>query len=77
MNKEKSRKNAVESESRQLSEEVTEPSEVLSFDAYFKKLLATKPSVQPHHKFPMKKYAEAKGFEVATEKQFDEIFGSY
>jgi hypothetical protein len=77
MSKEKTKKNDVQSEGREFSIEVVEPESVLSFDVYFRKLISTKPEVQPHHKLPMKQYAKAKGLETATEKQFDEIFGSY
>lgn len=53
-----------------------DPSRVVSFDAYFRRLVATS-KAQEHHKAPMRRFAEQRGATDATEQQFDEIFRSY
>lgn len=78
--REKSKKNDLQSEDKEFPERgsvsIQEP-RVISFDVYFRKMIATKPQVQDHHKAPMRRFAEAKGLLEATEEQFDEIFRSY
>lgn len=49
----------------------------MSFDVYFLMVQAKNPKVQAHHKAPMRSFAEGRGLVIATEEQFDEIFGSY
>jgi len=48
----------------------------VSFDVYFQ-MLIKKGRAQPHHKAPMKKYAESKGYIEASEEKFEEIFRMY
>lgn len=50
---------------------------LLDFDLYFQKLMVKNTRVQAHHKAPMRKFSESKGFKEATEDQFDEIFKEY
>lgn len=65
-----------------LNTELPKPSRKLikremSFDVYFQGLLKKNSKIQPHHKAAMKKYAETKGFKVATEEEFDRIMRLY
>jgi hypothetical protein len=51
---------------------------VLSFDAYFSGLMTEKRGfILPHHKAPMRSYAESKGLVTGTREQFDELFKVY
>lgn len=76
MNKDRKYKiNTLQSDSRELSEEVVETQLTISFDTYFQKLLNTRQGVHKHHKLAMQQYA--KGLDEATEEQFNEIFRSY
>lgn len=50
---------------------------VFSFDAYFQGLMRENSKIYPHHKAPMKKYAESKGLTEATKEDFDRIFRLY
>lgn len=85
MTRAKNRKKELESEEK--VEEVQEskapkksdaPSQVTSFDAYFRKLMNKSSKIQMHHKAPMRKYAESKGLgQSASEKDFDEAFKTY
>lgn len=69
----KNRKNELESEHR-----VNNKAEVvMEFDLYFQKLIAKGDRIYPHHKAPMRCFAESKGLKRATEAQFDEIFKNY
>ena len=53
-------------------------SEVVSFDAYFSKLVRSNPKIMIHHKAPMRHYAESKGLkDAATEAEFDEAVKQY
>lgn len=80
MSREKSKINDLQSKDREFPEKasvsIQEPI-VISFDEYFRKALALNPEVHNHHKAPMRSFAEQRGLEVGTEKQFDEIFKSY
>lgn len=68
----KSKKKSIESEDKR------ELKIVLSFDLYFVGLMAEKRGlILPHHKAPMKKYAEAKGIIQGTKEEFDELFKVY
>ena len=51
---------------------------LISFDAYFMKLMRMNPKILPHHKAPMRKYAESKGLKgAAKEEDYEKIFKSY
>lgn len=51
---------------------------ILSFDAYFSGLMVEKRGfIFPHHKAPMRKYAESKGIIDGTKAEFDELFKVY
>ena len=50
---------------------------VISFDAYFQLMMKKSSSIAPHHKAPMRKYAESKGLKEATEKEFNRVFRIY
>lgn len=50
----------------------------MSFDVYFQGLMQSKRgSILPHHKAPMRKYAENAGLTQATKEEFDEVFRLY
>lgn len=49
----------------------------MSFDVYFSLLMKKRPGIFPHHKAPMRKYAEKQGLLEATEEEFDRIFKVY
>ncbi len=74
--REKSKRNDLQSEDRELPELVAQEPRVMSFDVYFSKLVATG-RVQSHHKAPMRSYAEQRGVTEATDQRFEEIFRSY
>ncbi len=51
---------------------------LITFDAYFMKLVRNDPKILPHHKAPMRQYAESKGLEgAATEEDFKLAFERY
>jgi hypothetical protein len=70
----KNRKNELESEYRTGNKEAAT---VLEFDLYFQKLISKDDKIYPHHKAPMRCFAESKGLMKATEAEFDEIFKNY
>jgi hypothetical protein len=78
--KEKNKRNDLQSEDRESpsnsSVAAREP-HVISFDVYFRKVQSRNPRVYDHHKAPMKRFAEQRGLNDATEEKFDEIFKSY
>lgn len=49
----------------------------MSFDVYFLKMQAQNSKVLPHHKAPMRHFAEQQGLTTATEEQFDKVFRTY
>lgn len=55
----------------------TEKPRVISFDVYFQGLMQFESRIQPHHKAPMKKYAEQNGLLKGTKEEFDRIFRLY
>lgn len=75
MSKVKYIKNDLESDYRQELGDTQETE--LDFDLYFQKLMTKSLNVLPHHKAPMRKFAESKGLTKATERQFDEVFKNY
>jgi hypothetical protein len=77
MSKEKISKLEVKSYREDLAKFSQDNKTLISFDVYFQKLLVKGKNVFPHHKAPMLKYAESKGFLKASEEQFDEIFKDY
>ena len=80
MNREKSKRNGLESDEREFPDKrsvSTQEPRVMSFDAYFQKVMSKNSKVYGHHKAPMRHFAEQRGLADATEEQFDEIFRSY
>lgn len=78
--REKSKKNDLQSEDKEFPEKgsvAEQEPRVMSFDVYFLMMKAKDRKVQAHHKAPMKRFAEQRGLQDATEEQFDEIFRSY
>ena len=78
--REKSKRNDLQSEDREIpgnSSVAAQGPRVMSFDVYFRKMQARDPKIHAHHKAPMKRFAEQRGLEKATEEKFDEIFRSY
>jgi len=50
----------------------------MSFDAYFSGLMTERKGlILPHHKAPMRKYAESRGRVEGTKEEFDELFKVY
>lgn len=67
----------IETEQESSFEEVPKVKPLMSFDAYFSKLVHTK-GMMLHHKAPMRNYAEAQGLkDLATEAEFDSVFERY
>jgi hypothetical protein len=50
---------------------------LVSFDAYFQLLMKRESRIVPHHKAPMRKYAERHDLKEATIEEFDRIFKLY
>ena len=50
---------------------------LISFDVYFQRLMKQSPGIFPHHKAPMRSYADSKGLKEATKDDFDRIFRMY
>jgi hypothetical protein len=51
---------------------------LISFDAYFSKMMKEKSHVLLHHKAPMREFARAKGLkDTASIEDFDRIFEQY
>jgi len=78
--KEKSKRNDLQSEDREIPDNVSVAAQgprVITFDVYFRKVQARNPKVHAHHRAPMKRFAEQRGVDEATEEKFDEIFRSY
>lgn len=50
---------------------------VISFDVYFQGLMSSKKGILPHHKAPMRQYAESYGLKEGTEEEFNTIFKLY
>lgn len=79
MSREKNSKIEVKSnkeESSSASDDSEATNRQLSFDIYFQKLTNER-KVLPHHKAPMKKFAEQYGALTASEEEFEELFRSY
>lgn len=67
----------IETEQEISTEDVPKVNPLMSFDAYFSKLMRTK-GMMLHHKAPMRNYAEAQGLkDLATEAAFDAVFERY
>jgi hypothetical protein len=80
MSKEKSKRNDLQSDDREIPSKASVPLKeprIMSFDVYFVKMKAQNPKIHEHHKVPMKRFAERKGCLEATEEQFEKIFRSY
>lgn len=75
----KIKKNDIESKSKETSEQETRRSEPeVSFDTYFQMLMAKRLGIMPHHKAPMRKFAESHGLgEEASLDEFEKIFKRY
>jgi hypothetical protein len=78
----KKENNAVELDKEQKEEVPATPIRKLekrkiSFDVYFSLLMKKRPGIFPHHKAPMRKFAENNGLKEATEEEFDRIFRLY
>ena len=50
---------------------------IMSFDVYFHSLMRKNSKIQPHHKAPMRNYAESQDLKEGTEDQFDRVFRLY
>lgn len=75
MSKEKY-KNGVQLENKE--EVKAKQPDPISFDAYFRMLMARNPRIMAHHAAPMRKYAEQSGLgESASLEQFEQAFKSY
>lgn len=79
MSRTKRRKSSVkleEKESTQKSKK-TKVQRIMTFDVYFQGLLRRNNKIAPHHKAPMRAYAEGKGLITGTLEEFDKIFSGY
>lgn len=50
---------------------------VISFDSYFAGALRKNPSIQPHHKAPMRAFAEKHKLGSGTLEDFEKLFSRY
>lgn len=50
---------------------------VISFDGYFSGVLKENPKIQPHHKAPMRAFAEKHNMLSGTLEQFKKVFSLY
>lgn len=65
----------AEKKTKSQSSKKVEP--VVSFDAYFRKMMSENQKVQSHHKAPMKAYAKRHDMLNGTLKEFEKLFSSY
>ncbi len=76
--KNRAKADTIDNVDLEIAEEVRAPLEsVIAFDVYFIMLLKKNSKILPHHKAPMRKYAEVRGLKEATKTQFDHVFKSY
>lgn len=75
--KEESKKDIKESnkEESTTSRKIVKP--VISFDNYFARMLKEDPKVLPHHKAPMRAYAEQHNLMSGTLDEFQRLFRLY
>ncbi|NIU02215.1 MAG: hypothetical protein GWN01_15335 [Nitrosopumilaceae archaeon] len=78
MKKEKKKKDELKSEKKsKRSHNNREVEPVISFDAFFNKMVKNRSDVHPHHKAPMQAFASKRGMLSATEKDYKKLFSSY